>query len=434
MRKIFFLLCLFTAQTAFAQNTFKAIVSDERTKETLIGATISIETLKIGGTSDERGEAIINNIPNGVFEIVFRYVGYEEQKKAFVFPWSNPNEVFEIELEPKGTDLGEVTVSTTRSSRSIKDIPTRIEAITIEELDEKASMKPGDIKMLLNESTGIATQQTSAVSGTANVRIQGLDGRYTQFLRDGMPLYQGFSGGLSVMQITPLDLKQVEFIKGSASTLFGGGAIAGLVNLISKTPKEKQELTFLLNGTSAKGFDGSGFYSKKGRKVGATVFGAYNFNAPYDPANIGLTAIPQTNRFTFNPKMFLYLNDKTSGWIGLNTVFEDRFGGDLKVIEGKADNIHQYFERNKSVRLSYQMNFTHQVNDKQRLDFKNTVGFFDRKISLPNSTFNGQQVSSFSELSYLKSHEKNEWVAGLNLWTDKFGSVEDPNIRLVAVL
>jgi len=74
-------------------------------------------------------------------------------------------------------------------------------------------MKPGDIRMLLNESTGIATQQTSAVSGTANIRIQGLDGRYTQLLRDGMPLYQGFSGGLSVMQIAPLDFKQVELIK-----------------------------------------------------------------------------------------------------------------------------------------------------------------------------------------------------------------------------
>lgn len=135
-------------------------------------------------------------------------------------------------------------IQTTRSSRSIKDIATRVEVLAAEELDEKSSMKPGGIKMLLNESIGIATQQTSAVSGTANIRIKGLDGRYTQLLRDGMPLYQGFSGGLSVMHIAPLDLKQVEFIKGSASILFGGGAIAGLVNLISKTPGREKELFF----------------------------------------------------------------------------------------------------------------------------------------------------------------------------------------------
>ncbi len=421
-------MCLLAVQNSFAQNSFKAIIRDKKTKETLIGATISIETLKIGATSDEKGVAILNNIPNGEFIIQFRSVGYQENRTGFKFPLPSPNDIVEIELETKDTDLGEITVSTTRSSRSIKDIPTRIEAITLEELDEKASMKPGDIKMLLNESTGIATQQTSAVSGTANVRIQGLDGRYTQFLRDGMPLYQGFSGGLSVMQITPLDLKQVEFIKGSASTLFGGGAIAGLVNLISKTPREQQELNFLLNGTSAKGFDASGFYSKKGQKIGTTIFSSYNFNAPYDPAKIDLTAIPQTNRFTFNPKLFLYLTDKTSGWLGVNTVFEDRFGGDLNVIAGKKDNTHQYFERNKSVRLSYQMNFTHQFNDKQKLDFKNTIGFFERNISLPSSQFKGQQVSSFSELSYSKSQEKSEWIAGGNLWTDKFSSLESPNV------
>jgi outer membrane receptor for ferrienterochelin and colicins len=86
-----------------------------------------------------------------------------------------------------------------------------------------------------------------------------LDGRYTQILRDGYPLYAGFSGGLSILQIAPLDLKQVEVIKGAASTLYGGGAIAGLVNLVSKTPQEERELNFLANATSAGGLDLSGF-------------------------------------------------------------------------------------------------------------------------------------------------------------------------------
>lgn len=127
-------------------------------------------------------------------------------------------------------------VTTTRTSRTITNEPTRTEIISGEELAEKANMKPGDIRMMLTESTGIQTQQTSATSFNAGIRIQGLDGRYTQLLRDGYPLYAGFSGGLSILQIAPLDLRQVEVIKGSASTLYGGGAIAGLVNLVSKTP------------------------------------------------------------------------------------------------------------------------------------------------------------------------------------------------------
>jgi iron complex outermembrane receptor protein len=313
-------------------------------------------------------------------------------------------------------------VQSTRSSRSIENIPTKIDIVSAEDLDEKGEMKPADIKLLFNETTGITTQQTSAVSGATNIRIQGLDGRYTQLLKDGMPLYQGFSGGLSVIQIAPIDLKQVEFVKGSASTLYGGGAIAGLVNLISKNPKQKRELTFLLNGTSAKGFDGSGFYSQRWKKIGTTIFSSYNFNAPYDPAKIGLTAIPKTNRFTINPKLFFYINQKTSAWFGVNTTYEDRYGGDRKVIEGKADSIHQFFERNKTLRLSTQLSFTHQINGESKINFKNSVGFFNRKLLQPNENFNGQQVSSFSEFNYSHTNEKSEWIAGVNLWTDNFKS------------
>src|SRR5438094_165241 len=123
------------------------------------------------------------------------------------------------------------------------------------------------------EITGIQTQQTSATSYNSSIRIQGLDGKYTQIIRDGLPLYSGFSGGLGLLQIVPLDLKQVEVIKGSASTLYGGGAIAGLVNLVSKTPTDERHLDFLLNGTSALGLDASGFYSQKFKKAGITLYG-----------------------------------------------------------------------------------------------------------------------------------------------------------------
>ena len=156
--------------------------------------------------------------------------------------------------------IDEIVVTSTRSRRSFEEQPTRVEVLGSEEINEKSNMKPGDIRMLLNESTGIHVQQTSATSFNSSIRIQGLDGKYTQLLRDGMPLYGGFSGGLSLLQIAPLDLQQVEVIKGANSTLYGGGAIAGLVNLITKTPGTEPEQSFLLNATSADGIDASGFF------------------------------------------------------------------------------------------------------------------------------------------------------------------------------
>ena len=418
-----------TANFALGQNTFNAIIKDDKTKETLVGASAYIDKLKTGATSDDQGQLTLTNIPDGEFEIEFHYLGYEVKKQSFKFPFSNPDQVFEIDLAPNASELSEVVVSSTRSSRRIEDIPTKVDVVAAEDLDEKGEMKPADIKLLFNETTGIATQQTSAVSGATNIRIQGLEGKYTQLLKDGMPLYQGFSGGLSVTQIAPIDLRQVEFVKGSASTLYGGGAIAGLVNLISKTPQQKRELTFLLNASSAKGFDGSAFYSQKWKKAGTTILTSYDFNAPYDPANIGLTAIPQINRLTINPKLFVFFNEKTSAWFGVNTTYEDRYGGDLKVIEGKADSTHQFFERNTTLRLSNQLSFTHEINSESKINLKNSVGFFDKKLLQPNENFHGKEVSSFSELNYSHTKEKSEWIIGLNLWTEYFKSLDTSNLN-----
>lgn len=317
-------------------------------------------------------------------------------------------------------DLEEVVISTTRSTRTIQNIPTRVEFIGGEELEEKGNMKPGDIRMMLNESTGIQTQQVSATSANSSIRIQGLDGRYTQLLKDGFPLYAGFSGGLGLLQTPPLDLKQVEVIKGASSTLYGGGAIAGLVNLISKAPAEERELRFLINGTSAGGLDLNGFYGQRFDKVGVTVFASRNSNRPYDPSNTGFTAIPEIERYVFNPKLFFYFSPKTKMNIGVNTIFEDRTGGDLQYIKGKGDSTHSYFEKNKSSRFSTQFSLEHQFNEHSSLAIKNSVNHFNRTITIPDYIFDGKQWSTYSEITYSNNGERTDWVAGLNVYTDNF--------------
>ncbi len=322
--------------------------------------------------------------------------------------------------KPAEEELEEVIVTTTRSTRTISTIPTRMEVIAGEELDEKGNMKPGDIRMILNESTGIQTQQTSATSANASIRIQGLDGRYTQLLKDGFPLFAGAASGLGLLQTPPLDLKQVEVIKGSASTLYGGGAIAGLVNLISKTPGTERELNFHLNGTSAGGLDLNGFYSEKLGKAGLTVFAARNSNAAYAPGSVDFTAIPEFSRYTFNPKLFLDFNEKTSLNFGINSSFEDRTGGDLHYIRGDGDAVHSFFESNKTERLSSQFDFKHKLGGSALLNVKNSVSYFNRAIAIPSYTFDGTQYGTFSELSISTGKPGSEWLGGLNLWTDRF--------------
>jgi iron complex outermembrane receptor protein len=233
-------------------------------------------------------------------------------------------------------------------------------------------------------------------------------------------LYSGYSGGLSLLQIVPLDLQQVEVIKGSSSTLYGGDAIAGLVNLVSKAPTNERELSFMLNVTSALGLDLSGFYSQRNNKIGTVVFASYNSNRPYDPAGIGLTAIPEFQRFTVNPKLFFYFNDQTNLYVGFNSTIENRTGGDIKFIEGKGDNVHSYFEKNKTTRFSTQLGFNHRISKRSTFSVKNSISYYDRSIEIPDFEFSGEQISSFSEAAYSNIGDNMEWIGGLNLWTDQF--------------
>jgi outer membrane receptor for ferrienterochelin and colicins len=410
---------IFITAMAFGQNTWKAQVADRENKQALADVVATVKGINVMAKADEKGSITLTGIPNGTHIIELKLLGYETQSLTINFP-QGVAVVTQIMLSAATDELETITISSTRSSRSIKDIPTRVEFIAGEELEEKANMKPGDIRMVLSESTGIQTQQTSATSANAAIRIQGLDGRYTQILKDGFPLYAGAASGLGLLQIAPLDLKQVELIKGSASTLYGGGAIAGLVNLISKTPKEEQELNFHFDGTDALGLTLNGFYAKRNEKIGTTLFAAYQNNAAYDPAGIDFTAIPKTERFTFNPKLFLYLTDKTTLTLGLNSTFENRIGGDLHFIEGNGDALHQYFEENNTKRLSTQFSLDHAIGDCGHFTIKNSVSYFNRRLTMPAYEFDGTQVASFTEVNFAKHGPVLEWIGGLNLWTDRF--------------
>jgi outer membrane receptor for ferrienterochelin and colicins len=420
--KQIFLLCiaLFIKIAISAQFNLRITIKVKEEMQPLEGAVATIISLKLSTFADSSGNVTFSRIPAGKYSIKISYAGKKEQEISVVVPQTDDIPV--VLMEEDEYEEEAVIIYSTRMSRSIKDIPTRVETISGEELIEKGNMKPGDIRMILNESTGIQTQQTSATSYNSSIRIQGLDGRYTQILKDGFPLYSGFSGGLSLMQVTPLDLKQIEVIKGSSSTLYGGGAIAGLVNLVSKTPTAK-ELSFLANGTTAGGLDLSAFYRGGFKNLGITVFGSRNSNNPYDPADIGLTAIPKFERYTINPRIFLH-SFKTTFIAGFNYMTENRIGGNMEYIKrGTAG----YFEKNNTNRFTTQIQLTYQSTRKGILKLKNSYNHFKRTIKIPNYIFQGVQKSSYSEATYNIYRVKSQWIIGSNFLTEDFAEEEGLN-------
>lgn len=403
-----------------AQNTFKAIIQDSLTNELLIGSTAVLKGTTNGSSADLNGKIEINNIPDGKQIIVFSYIGYEQLELTFIFPLADSLQGKIIFMNSESSELGEVIVTSTRTNSRIEDIPIRIEVIGEEEVTEEANIKPTNISKLLLESPSIQAQQTSAVNGNVSIRLQGLDGKYTQILKDGFPLYSGFAQGLSVTQIPPLDLKQVEIIKGSSSSLYGSDAIAGIINLISKQPTEKRELTFLLNQTSLLGSNVNGYFSQRWKKIGFTLLTANNFQSARDVNNNNFSDLPKTQTYNLSPTLYYYINSKTTLRFGLNGTLDNRKGGDMQVLNNQSDTLHKYFEENISNRISSQLKFDKQFKNDKSLTIKNSISYFDRIINQANNTFKGNQISSYSEASFNFKIAKHQFVTGINFVTEKF--------------
>ena len=314
----------------------------------------------------------------------------------------------------KVSDLSEVVISSTRNNSRIEDLPMKVEVLGKEDMIEESGIKPGNVASILGDLSVIHIQNTSAVSGNNAIRMQGLDGKYTQLLRDGVPVYEGLSGNFGVLAIPPLDLKQIEIIKGSVSTLYGGGAIAGIINFIAKTPGSKPELTILANRSSLKETNFNAYYSERYGKTGLTLFAGVTTQNPVDVNKDGFSDVPRLRQYLLHPRFFWYINPLTTLVAGYTGTIEKREGGDMQVLDHHAGDIHQYTEVNNSERHSVDLQFTRKNLGGGTLAVKGVGSFFHLQNDQGNFALLGNQTSTYAEASYNKKSGKHDWVAGLN--------------------
>ncbi len=221
----------------------------------------------------------------------------------------------------------EVTVSATRTDRRLQDEPLRVEVIDREEIEEKALMTPGSVAMLLGETTGLRVQTVAPSLGAANVRIQGLRGRYAQLLADGLPLYGAGGDSLNLLQVPPLDLGQVEVIKGAASALYGPAALGGIINLVSRRPQEA-ETEALVNVTSQQGVDGT-FWLASGPAGGRswTLLSGFHGQRRRDLDGDGWSDLPAFSRGVVRPRLRIESDTGSALFVTGGLIIERREGG-----------------------------------------------------------------------------------------------------------
>jgi iron complex outermembrane receptor protein len=291
------------------------------------GAPVQGARVAIGGntlTTDAAGRAVFA-LPIGEHDVTTEMSGFIPTSEHVILGES-ASMTLRITLEALPELEETVVVTATRTNTRLQDQPVRVEVIDREEIEEKALMTPGSVAMLLGETTGLRVQTTSPALGAANVRIQGLRGRYSQLLADGLPLYGAQGDSFSLLQVPPLDLGQVEIIKGAASALYGASALGGVINLVSRRPTER-ERELLVNGTSQSGVDVTSWIAQPMTTGAVTMIAGFHQQPRQDLDKDGWLDLPGFDRVVVRPRLFL---DNRKGRTLFGTVgamVEDRRGG-----------------------------------------------------------------------------------------------------------
>jgi outer membrane receptor for ferrienterochelin and colicins len=373
-------------------------------------------------TTNAAGEATFT-LPSGTYAIAVESKHHLPASSSVTLDAAVPARIT-IDLEPLPEIKEEIQVSATRSDTRLKDQPLRVEVIDREEIEEKALMTPGSVAMLLGETTGLRVQTTAPSLGAANVRIQGLRGRYAQLLADGLPLYGAQGDSFNLLQVPPLDLGQVEVIKGVASALYGASALGGVINLVSRRPREA-EREVLINRTSQSGTDVTAWFAQPTASNWSwTLLAGYHGQQRQDLDGDGWSDLPGFDRGLVRPRVF-YDNKKgrtlffTSG-----VMAEDRHGGtaaDRRAPDGDP------FPENLATRHADAGLVTRWLTAGGRIvALRGSFMRQTRDRLFGGDRERGARMTSFGEVSMQGVRRSHTWVAGAALQHDRYHATDLP--------
>jgi outer membrane receptor for ferrienterochelin and colicins len=334
-------------------------------------------------------------------------------------------------LKTAAVDVGEIIVTATRANRRIDDEPLRVEVVDREEIEEKLLMTPGDIAMLLNETSGLRVQPTSPTVGGASIRVQGLRGGYTLLLADGLPLHGGQTGTLGPLQIPPMDLAQVEVIKGAASALYGASALGGVVNLVSRRPTPDREL--LLNATTLGGADGILWLADElTATAGFTILGGAHGQRQADVDDDGWADLPEYRRLVLRPRVFWDDGQGRSFFATVGGMMEDRTGG--TVSGGTTPDGSAYREERDSRSVDAGIVARLLVGGGRLFTLRGSVQYQANRHVFDTLPENERLLTGFAEANVSGTAGPHVWVAGAALQADAYCARDVPGFDFTHVV
>lgn len=298
-------------------------------------ANVVVKGTTIGTVTDETEHYQLVHLPVGQLTIVVTVVGYKPQEKIVVAEAKKTVEI-KFEIEEDALNLDEVVVSADRSSQKRTEAPVIVNTISpkLFTTTQSVTLSEG-----LNFSPGLRLENNCQNCGFTQVRMNGMEGPYSQILINSRPIFSGLAGVYGLELIPTNMIEKVEVVRGGGSALFGSNAIAGTINIILKDPvTNSYEVggNYVLSGVGVKNSGGAiPDYSANfntslvsdDHKTGISLYGFTRERKMFDANNDGYSEIAPMNNLTLGTRFFHRFGYRSKLALDFFTIKEERDGG-----------------------------------------------------------------------------------------------------------
>ena len=329
MRTIIYCMSLFLVPVfALAQQaTFKGKISAEG--KPVLGADVILRKgQEIKGTSSQASGDYQVKVPAGTYKLTISSVGFKTITQDISL---TENEVLSknFSLEKDLLEIDQVVVTATRNIISQYKSPVVVSKVTghIFETTQSLSLAEG-----LNFTPGLRTETNCQNCGFNQLRINGLEGSYSQILVNGRPVFSSLAGVYGLEMIPANMIDRVEVVRGAGSVLYGGNAIGGTVNILTKDPTRNtfsvgNSLSLLKDGSPDNTLFANASVVSDDFDKGLTLFAYQRNRKPYDSNEDGYSEITKLHNTTFGADAFWNPTENSKVKLNLNSINEFRRGG-----------------------------------------------------------------------------------------------------------
>lgn len=305
-------------------------VLDKKTKEHLPYATFQLKGTTIGTATDETGHYYLKNLPAGQHTAVIKMMGYKTIEQTINVIEGKTQEL-NFDLEERSIYFEDVVISADRNGNTRKLSPSLVSVIDMETFEATNSNTLSDG---LKFQPGLRVENNCQNCGFSQVRINGLEGPYSQILIDSRPIVGSLGGVYGLDQIPANMIEKVEVVRGGGSALMGSSAIGGTINIITKEPlRNSAEFSHNLTGFSSKGaFENNTSFNASmltdDRKAGMMIYAQHRARDAYDHDGDGFTELPELKNRSLGFRSFLKTGDYSRLTLEYHNMHEFRRGGD----------------------------------------------------------------------------------------------------------